>query len=77
MGTYREQLLKEKYGNSRMVTGADAQAEPSGCFCLFKLKFLISILLFAGFLYLNMTGQSFLNITAEQIRTAIVSEYNF
>ena len=77
MGTYREQLLKEKYGSSRAVAGADVQAEPSGCFCVFKLKFLISIILFAGFVYLHMSGQSFLNITAEQIRTAIVSEYIF
>ena len=74
MGTYREQLLKETYGNSRAGIYGESKEEPSGSFSLFKLKFTVCLLLFAGFVYLNFTGQSFLNVTAEQIREAVITD---
>lgn len=76
MGTYREQLLKETYGNSRAGIYPEKKEEPSGSFSLFKLRFTLCLLLFAGFVYLNVTGQNFLNMTAEQIREAVMTDFS-
>lgn len=75
MGTYREQLLKETYGsgNIRHIYGKPEE-EPSGFLTIFKLRFAICLALFAGFAYLSMTGGSVFHVTAEQIRTAVMSE---
>lgn len=74
MGTYREQLLKETYGSgSPRIYGKPEEETPSGFLTVFKLKFTISLILFAGFVYLSMTGKSFYNVTAEQIRSAVTS----
>lgn len=64
MGAYREQLLKETYGKNVWGTSAQEAEEPSGFLLFFKLKFTVSLLLFAGFAYLSMTGNSFFEITA-------------
>lgn len=75
MGTYREQLLKETYGSSASrIYGKPEEESPSGFLTIFKLKFMICLFLFAGFAYLNVTGKSFCNITAEQIRAAVTSQ---
>lgn len=75
MGTYREQLLKQTYGSgSSHIYGKPEEEIPSGFLTVFKLKFTICLFLFAGFVYLSLTGKSFCNVTAEQIRTAVTSE---
>ncbi|MFG6333561.1 MAG: hypothetical protein K1W28_17435 [Lachnospiraceae bacterium] len=74
MGAYREQLLKERYGNASRGFPAQESEEPSGFLMLFKLKFTICLFLFAGFAYLSITGGSFLNLTAEQIVKAVTEE---
>lgn len=74
MGTYREQLLKETYGNGNAEIYGKREEETAGHFVVFKLKFTICLLLFAGFAYLSLTGQSFFNITPEQIREAVTEE---
>ena len=74
MGAYREQLLKETYGKNVWVTSAQEAEEPSGFLLFFKLKFTVSLLLFAGFAYLSMTGNSFFEITAEQIVEAVTED---
>lgn len=74
MGAYREQLLKETYGNRAVGIYGQHEEEPSGSLMLFKLKFTISLLLFAGFAYLSLTGNSFCNVTAEQIVEAVTNE---
>lgn len=71
MGAYREQLLKETYGNKAWGLPAQEEGEPSGFLTMFKLKFMVSLFLFAGFAYLSMTGNSFCNVTAEQIVEAV------
>lgn len=75
MGTYREQLLKETYGSgsARHIYGKPEE-EPSGFLTIFKLRFAICLVLFAGFAYLSMTGGSIFHVTAEQIREIVVSE---
>ena len=66
MGAYREQLLRETYGNKAHSFMEPEGREPSGSLAVFKLKFTVSLFLFAGFVYLGMTGNSFCNVTAEQ-----------
>lgn len=67
MGAYREQLLRETYGRDTSRLLGQPEEEPSGFFTAFKLRFTISLLLFAGFVYLSLTGRSLCNVTAEQI----------
>lgn len=74
MGAYREQLLKETYGKNVWGTSAQEAEEPSGFLLFFKLKFTVSLFLFAGFAYLSMTGNSFFEITAEQIVEAVTED---
>ena len=74
MGAYREQLLKETYGGRVRGFAPQEEGEPSGSLALFKLKFTISLILFAGFAYLSITGSSFYNVTAEQIVQAVTEE---
>ena len=74
MGAYREQLLKETYGKNVWGTSAQEAEEPSGFLLFFKLKFTVSLLLFAGFAYLSMTGNSVFEITAEQIVEAVTED---
>lgn len=75
MGTYREQLLKETYGSAGAhIYGKPEEESPSGFLAVFKLKFTICLILFAGFAYLSVTGKSVFHITAEQIRAAVVDE---
>lgn len=74
MGTYREQLLRETYGRDMGRLHTQQGEVPSGTLAIFKLKFTICLFLFAGFVYLNLTGKSFLNLTADQIRAAVTSQ---
>lgn len=74
MGAYREQLLKETYGSGASGLYGQQAEEPSGSLALFKLKFTICLLLFAGFAYMSLTGTSFCNVTAEQIVEAVTNE---
>lgn len=74
MGAYREQLLKETYGSKASGLYGQQEEEPSGSLALFKLKFTICLLLFAGFAYMSLTGESFCNVTAEQIVEAVTNE---
>ncbi len=74
MGTYREQLLKETYGNKTWRLQGQNEEEPSGFLLLFKLKFTICVFLFAGFAWLSMSGNSFCNVTAEQIVAAVMED---
>lgn len=77
MGAYREQLLRETYGTGRenlyrrVGERTSEYGEPGEGFALFKLKFMISLLLFAGFAWLYVTGSSFCSVTAEQIVEAV------
>lgn len=71
MGAYREQLLRETYGSRVREPGAQEPETPSGSLALFKLKFSISLLLFAGFAYLSISGSSFCGLTAGQIVQAV------
>ena len=78
LGAYREQLLKETYGQGRsqiygqMKTNEeDNTAKP---FALFKIRFMVCLFLFAGFSWLSLTESSFCNITSEQIITAVTEE---
>lgn len=74
MGAYRDQLLKERYGDKAQRFSAQEAEEPSSFLTFFKLKFTISLFLFAGFAYLSMTGSSFGNVTAEQIVKAVTED---
>lgn len=74
MGAYREQLLKETYGNKAWGLPVQEEGEPSGFLTVFKLKFTVSLFLFAGFAYMSMTGNSFFHVTAEQIVEAVTEE---
>ncbi|MBS6395609.1 MAG: hypothetical protein KH452_00445 [Clostridiales bacterium] len=74
MGAYREQLLRETYGRERDSVYSYTEEEPSGFFTIFKLKFTVCLLLFAGFAWLNLTGNSFCNVTAEQIVEAVTDD---
>jgi hypothetical protein len=74
MGSYREQLLKETYGRESGRIYGRPEEEPSGFLTVFKLKFMISLLLFAGFAYLSMTGSSFCRMTADQIVEMVQTE---
>ncbi len=60
MGTYREQLLKER-GEIREAE------EPSRFWTIFKIRFFICLILFGAFSYLWTTGQSVGQISADQI----------
>ena len=60
MGTYREQLLKER-GETREAE------EPSRFWAIFKIRFFICLILFGVFSYLWTTGQSVGQISADQI----------
>ncbi len=62
MGAYREQLLKER-GETRI----QQEEEPSGFLTVFKIRFLICLLLFGVFSYLWATGQSVGNVSADRI----------
>ena len=60
MGAYREQLLRETYGGrSDQIYGCPVEETPSRPLALFKLKFMICLLLFAGFAYLRGSGRLF------------------
>lgn len=80
MGAYREQLLKETYGTGRdnlyrrTESRTEEYGEAGSPFALFKLKFMICLLLFAGFAWMNATGNSFYNISAEQIVEAVTDQ---
>ena len=74
MGTYRDQLLRETYGRDMGRLHTQPEEAPSGTLTVFKLKFTVCLFLFAGFVYLNLTGKSFLNMTADQIRAAVTSQ---
>lgn len=80
MGAYREQLLKETYGNGSsqlyQYTKPYTEEQPTGVFTIFKIRFSICLLLFAGFAWLSLTGSSFCNITSEKV-TAAVAEDRF
>ena len=69
MGTYREQLLKER-GEIRKTE------EPSRFLTVFKIRFLICLLLFGVFSYLWSTGNRIGKISAEQI-VELVTEDQF
>ena len=72
MGAYREQLLRETYGGrGDQIYGHSAEEAPSRPLTLFKLKFTICLLLFAGFAYQSFTGGSIFHITAEKIVEAV------
>lgn len=74
MGAYRDQLLRETYGNKSINLYEEKEDSPTPCFAIFKLKFTICLFLFAGFAYLSLTGSSIYNITAPQIVQAITNE---
>lgn len=74
MGAYREQLLRERYGNQSPACMGQPEEIPSGIFTLFKLKFTICLFLFAGFAWMSMTGNSFGQVTAQQIVEAVTEE---
>ena len=67
MGTYREQLLKERHEIREEET-------PSRSLTIFKIRFLICLLLFGVFSYLNITGKSVGQVTAEQIVEAVTED---
>ena len=72
MGAYREQLLREACGGKGAeIHGASAEERPSGTLAMFKLRFTVCLLLFAGFAYLNYTGGSVFGVTAERIVEAV------
>ena len=62
MGTYREQLLKER-GETRI----QQKEEPSGFLTVFKIRFLICLVLFGAFSYMWTTGQSVGTMSADRI----------
>ena len=74
MGAYRDQLLRETYGNKPINFYEENEESPTSFFTVFKLKFTISLFLFAGFAYLSITGKSFCSVTAEQIVEAVTEE---
>lgn len=74
MGAYREQLLRERYGNQSPAYMGQQEEIPSGAFTFFKLKFTICLFLFAGFAWMSMTGNSFGQMTAQQIVEAVTQE---
>ena len=74
MGAYREQLLKERYGNQPPAYMRPSEEVPPMAFTFFKLKFTISLFLFAGFAWMSMTGNSFGQMTAQQIVEAVTEE---
>ena len=67
MGTYREQLLKER-GEIREAE------EPSRFWTIFKIRFFICLILFGVFSYLWTTGQSFCQISAEDILELVTED---
>lgn len=74
MGAYRERLLKETYGNGSVQLGGKRQEEESGFLAMFKLKFTICLILFAGFAYMSLTGKNVSGLTAERIVEAVTEE---
>lgn len=74
MGAYREQLLRERYGNQHPAYMGSPEEGPPMAFTLFKLKFTICLFLFAGFAWMSMTGNSLGHITAQQIVEAVTEE---
>lgn len=60
MGAYREQLLKEHQDSRK-------EEEPGGFFLVFKIRFLICLVLFGIFSYLWFTDSSIGTVTAETI----------
>ena len=74
MGAYRERLLKEAYGRGSSRLYGQTEEEPSAFLSAFKLRFAICLLLFAGFAYLSLTGNSFCNVTAEQIVKTVTDD---
>ena len=77
MGAYREQLLKETYGGKPAELYRAEDEESDSHFGMFKIKFTICLLIFAGFAYLSLTGQSFLNVTPDQIREVVTQDASF
>lgn len=77
MGAYREQLLRETYGGKIAEPDRNREEEAVSHFGLFKLKFTVCLLIFAGFAYLSLTGQSFFSITPEQIRETVTEDASF
>ena len=69
MGAYREQLLKER-GETRLRQ----EEEPSGFLTVFKIRFLICLVLFGAFSYLWATGQSVGNVSADQIVELVTND---
>lgn len=74
MGAYREQLLKERYGNRPPSYTAQPEEGPPAALTFFKLKFTICLFLFAGFAWMSLTGNSFGQVTAQQIVEAVTEE---
>ncbi|MCD8248814.1 MAG: hypothetical protein LUC60_02980 [Lachnospiraceae bacterium] len=74
MGAYRDQLLKETYGSRRAELMVENRAEPSGFLTVFKIRFTICLILFGGFAYMNLTGESFFGVTAEQVVSTVTDE---
>ena len=69
MGAYREQLLKER-GETRIRQ----EEEPSGFLTVFKIRFLICLVLFGAFSYLWATGNSIGQVSAEQIMELVTDD---
>ena len=67
MGTYREQLLKER-GEIREAE------EPSRFWAIFKIRFFFFLILFGVFSYLWTTGQSVGQISAEDILELVTED---
>ena len=74
MGAYRERLLKETYGNGGAPQPYGQRQEESGFLAMFKLRFTICLILFAGFAYLSLTGENISGVTAERIVEAVTED---
>lgn len=72
MGAYREQLLRES--GERHPSCGGQREESSGFFTMLKLKFLICLFLFAGFVWMDQTGESLGTLTAEKVAAMVTSQ---
>lgn len=67
--------MKETYGNKNIGNYAhQAEEEPSYVLSIFKIRFFVSVLLFAGFAWLSITGNSLFGISAKEMKEAVVSQ---
>lgn len=76
MGSYREQLLKQTYGNKNIENYGyqTKEEEPSYVLSVFKIRFFLSIVLFAVFAWLSITGNCLFGISAKEMKEAIASQ---